>query len=385
MAWFIQFTLVSPVLAQTTFEKCMGWIDDDLVTGAIRLQEGGFAVCATTMDTVSTYTNGLILFLDSLGNIGWTGRYGSPYPNEKPADLTETFDRHLVSVGDKGGATTLQKWTPSGTLLWQQTYWGLQSATSVISTTDSCLVFLGSANSSITVFKADSSGQVLWTKSPATAGYVYGFDIIQNHTGGYVICGQKDLDPHPGTAAYLLGLKPDGSVWWQQWHGSTEHVQKARKIMQMPDNGYVYCGFHSGSYLVPPGGPVGDGIIVRVSGTGTVAWEKIYGGPEKDEFYAFDTVPGGGFICCGFTENYGAGQKDVWLVRTDPAGDTLWTRTYGGPYDDVGVTVHTLPGGGFFICGYTNSFGNNGYDLYFIRTDENGYVEQRISDQKGPR
>jgi hypothetical protein len=74
----------------------------------------------------------------------------------------------------------------------------------------------------------------------------------------------------------------------------------------------------------------------------------------------------------GCTGSFGAGRYDVYLVKTNASGDTLWTKTYGGTNTDVGGSVRQTVDGGYFIAGSTASFGAGSYDVYLIKTDGDG-------------
>jgi hypothetical protein len=101
-------------------------------------------------------------------------------------------------------------------------------------------------------------------------------------------------------------------------------------------------------------------------------WTRFYGGPEYDECNSVQQTMDGGFILAGMTSSFGAGGRDMYLVRTDSLGDTLWTRTYGGVQDDQANSVQLSFDGGYIIGGSTQSFGAGECDFYLVRTDANG-------------
>jgi len=102
-------------------------------------------------------------------------------------------------------------------------------------------------------------------------------------------------------------------------------------------------------------------------------WTKTYGGSADDIGYAIQQTFDGGYIIVGETRSFGAGDADVWLLKIDENGDTVWTQTYGGDSTDIGYSVQqTVEDSGYIIAGETRSFGAGGSDVYLIKTDSLG-------------
>ena len=71
-----------------------------------------------------------------------------------------------------------------------------------------------------------------------------------------------------------------------------------------------------------------DGMLLKTDSSGALQWEHNYGGPLRDYLWAVDTASNDDVFVCG-SLRVTEGDIDWWLMRTDPAGDTIWSRTWG--------------------------------------------------------
>ncbi len=138
-------------------------------------------------------------------------------------------------------------------------------------------------------------------------------------------------------------------------------------VHQTRDGGYVVAGGTSSS-----GAGSQDVYLVRIDPGGEELWSRTYGGTALDNGWSVLETPDGGFIIAGFTGSFGAGGVDVYLIRTDPAGALLWERTFGGSGDEHAWAIQPASDGGYIIAGETDSIGAGDLDAYLIRVDDDG-------------
>jgi hypothetical protein len=102
---------------------------------------------------------------------------------------------------------------------------------------------------------------------------------------------------------------------------------------------------------------------------------KTYGGAGSEEGFDVKQTADGGFIIVGTTTSFGSGGKDVYLVRTDPGGNQIWQKSFGGPGNDTGRNIQLTSDGGFIICGDYEEESGGIRDIYLIKTDGAGNLQ----------
>jgi hypothetical protein len=153
---------------------------------------------------------------------------------------------------------------------------------------------------------------------------------------------------------------------WTRTFGGAEN-DGFRDVVPAPDGGLVAAG-----YTWSSGNGLMDVYAVKTDDAGDLVWEKTYGGTGRDYGHSVCAVPAGGFAIAGYTTSQGAGKEDVYVLRIDASGDTVWTRTYGGPELDAGMAICATSDGGLVVTGRTESFGADYIDLWALKLDAAG-------------
>ena len=141
-------------------------------------------------------------------------------------------------------------------------------------------------------------------------------------------------------------------------------------VLQTTDGGYIVAGY-TNSF----GAGSGDVFLVKTDANGNVQWAKTYGGTGGEIAHSVQQTSDGGYIVAGYTTSFGAGWGDAFLVKTDANGNVQWAKTYGSTGDEYIITVQQTSDGGYIGAGATSSFGAGGLDFFLIKTDANGNLQ----------
>jgi len=115
-----------------------------------------------------------------------------------------------------------------------------------------------------------------------------------------------------------------------------------------------------------------DVYVIKTDAAGNEVWSKTFGGSNNDWGKCVLTTNDSGSIIVGATKSFGAGGLDVYMVKIDALGNEQWTKTLGGSDGDEGYSIVSTSDNGFVIVGSTGSFGSGGKDVYMIKVDEVG-------------
>ncbi len=261
---------------------------------------------------------------------------------------------------------------------WENTFGGdsYDVGQSVQQTTDGGYIVTGHSWTSfengkddIYLIKTNSYGDTLWTKTFGGDEGDYGNSVQQTTDGGYIITGLTWLIRNVDCDVYLIKTNSNGDTLWTKTFGGEDYDQ-GKSVQQTTDGGYIITGFTSsfgnGEY---------DVYLIKTDGNGDTLWTKTFGGDNNELGLSVQQTTDGGYIITGYTDSFGNSEYDVYLIKTDNIGDTLWTSFYGGQYDDRGWSVQQTIDGGYIICGtteLTETYLNSIDDVYLIKTDNDG-------------
>ena len=199
----------------------------------------------------------------------------------------------------------------------------------------------------------------LWTRTFGGNRVDYGRSVQETSDGGFIVAGNTgayiDYD------IFLLKTDADGDSIWAQTYGGIQS-DEANCVQQTEDSGYIIVG-KTLSY----GSGNDDVYLLKTNDSGIEEWHRTFGGAAYDWGNSVQQTSDGGYIITGGTESYGTDVIDVWLIKTDSSGREEWTQTFGGNGWDEGCCVQQTADTGYIIAGYTDSFGAGYDDVYLIK------------------
>jgi hypothetical protein len=161
----------------------------------------------------------------------------------------------------------------------------------------------------------------------------------------------------------VFGKNANDSVEWSMTYGGSRH-DFANALIQTQDGGFALAG-----YTLSFGLGSRDMWLVKTSTNGLPEWNNTFGGSESEIANDLIQTQDGGFVLAGYTTSYGAGESDMWLVKTYRNGTKQWTQTYGGRDWDQANDVIMTSDGGYLLAGYTNGGLKR---MRLVKTDNNG-------------
>ncbi len=223
--------------------------------------------------------------------------------------------------------------------------------------------------SAIFLVKTDAYGDMQWDKSYWITFRDLAYSVQQTSDGGYIVAGYTLSFGAGGWDIFLIKTDANGNVQWAKTYGGTSE-DLAYSVQQTSDGGYIVAGrtfsFGAGNY---------DFFLIKTDANGNLIWAKTYGGTGWDDARSVQQTSDGGYIVAGWTRSFGAGDWDIFLIKTDANGNIQWAKTYGGTSYDLAFSVQQTSDGGYIVAGSTASFGAGLSDAFLVKTDANGNVQ----------
>jgi hypothetical protein len=195
------------------------------------------------------------------------------------------------------------------------------------------------------------------------------FESVQADNSDLVLAGFTESSPQSGLGveAWVVRFDIDGDVLWDQRFGGLGD-QKLYSIIKVSD-GFVMVGDYNEMGTDPT-----DIYLVKINNAGEIIWTRNYGNVGLDKASKIKTTSDGNFVLVGRTENPANGDADMFILKTDSNGDSIWMQTFDNQSEiDEAFDVIEISNG-FVLLGNT---ANVGADIFLVQTDENGNEVRR--------
>lgn len=225
-------------------------------------------------------------------------------------------------------------------------------------------------NDDAALIKIGADGTVLYTKLLGGSEDDEAIDIIEV-AGGYVMIGSTESNNgdvsgnHGDRDIWVVKTDLTGNIIWQKCYGGS-YDEDGEAILQTSDGGYIFVGStYSSNGDVSGFHGDRDIWVVKISATGTLEWQKCFGGSAYEEGYAIAQASNGDFVIAGYTASSdgnvtGAhGGRDSWIFRISSTGTLIWQKCLGGINTEEFNSIYINTDGTIMALGYSNSTGDD--------------------------
>jgi hypothetical protein len=308
-------------------------------------------------------------------NVFWERTYGGA--GDDRAFYAAAVADGFVVVGsstsfqqDKTDAWVL-KLDHEGNTLWNQTFFeGVGSEFRfVLGLDDGFLlvgnVFLPSGDTDGYVVRIDEEGNLSWNVTLGGEKVDKLFSALKVQDG-FVLVGLTHSFGDDSDV-WVVKMDVNGNEVWNKTYGGTME-DAGRGIASTEGNHYVVAG-----YTNSMGNGDYDFLLMEIDASGTLSWNKTYGGLQSDKAYAIAETAGA-CVAVGDTRSKGEGESDAWIIKVDLNGNLIWERTVGGEGFDMPTCITVSNYQGSLVGGFTFSFGNGERDFWLFKVDDSGSV-----------
>ncbi len=194
-------------------------------------------------------------------------------------------------------------------------------------------------------------------------------DMAPTADGGFVLAGSTGSFGAGGLDLYVLKFDAAGNLTWDAAYGGNAE-DKAYAVVQTLDGGFAVAG-----YTDSFGFGQRDLWVLKLDGDGAVEWQKVYGGDSLDWAYDIIQTADGGYAVCGATYTFGGGRRDAWFLKLDASGAVVWQKVIGKSNEDWAYRIYQTEDLGYITCGLTESGPGGGLDGWVAKLDSTGMPE----------
>jgi uncharacterized delta-60 repeat protein len=284
-------------------------------------------------------------------SVTWQRTWDGPgnFTNHEASDVAVATDGSVYVTGSTSGVAgdvVLLKYSPDGSLLWQQRWdsnGGTEGGEALAVGSDGSVYVVGGTSAgggNILVLKFLPDGSVVWQKTYGPAGGFMGI-AVEPDGNVYVAGSAAAGDGSFGSDLVLFKINPLGELIWQRSYSAVETDDSRGGIAVAPDGSvYVAGAIQDSSRKL-----IVDALLVKFTPDGTLVWDRSWGGRSGDVSGAVGVKSDGTVLWAGETNGIGAGSDDAFLVQMSPAGRSIDSSTWGGTGIEHGEGVEVASDG----------------------------------------
>jgi len=194
-----------------------------------------------------------------------------------------------------------------------------------------------------------------------------GYSVLECPNHDYILIGYTKSFNGVGLDGYLVRITNTGDLVWQKNFDLGED-ELFRSGALTADSSLLLVGYCRKDETAPE-----DLLVVKVNASGEMQWHKCYGDSGNEYAYAIQKTPDGNFVISGTTNSFGHGGDDVWVLKVNDKGDTLWTATFGSTGEEQGRGCAVDASGNIYVS--AKSRGAFSPDMYMIKLHSDGSTE----------
>ena len=192
--------------------------------------------------------------------------------------------------------------------------------------------------------------------------------MVKADDGGFTLVGYTYSFGIADSEIWLVKIDVNGNMEWNKTYGTSAY-ETARNLIST-DDGYIILG-ETTSF----GAGENDVWLIKTDTFGNMQWNQTYGGIGGDRGWKIIKTSDNGYVIAGFTNSFGAGGNDYWLFKIDSFGTVQLNITFGGTEDDRCRDIIATADNGFLLTGWSKSYGQGDIDCWIVKTDYNGEHE----------
>ena len=377
----------------TAWSRTYGSGDHDMALSLLNAPGGGFVAAGYTMPELGFHI--LVLRLDDAGDMLWAKTYAAQDRDTIFAEIRESSDNGFVAAGtiqtplapDQANSILAFKLDAEGTTVWQYEYaWaGMtldEQAYAIEALGDGGHILGGSCgltgSGTFWIMKLDARGAVAWFNE-YTLDENAGLSCLRRDPGGgFVAVGRIYSLSERQSDPWIMRLDQEGAVLWQK-RLRGEGMSSLQDAASLPGGGYVLAG-----RTMAPGEDYYDLWAVRIDASGQILWQEAYGGPYDDLAHALMPALDGAFMVAGESCSFTYPSCHAWILRLTGSGEVAWEKTYSchGNMEFMGAVL-AVPDAGFIAAGRAGAGGAGRFDVWVLKLDSHGSISTECPEGIG--